>query len=419
MSLTRRTARRAGGVLSALLVVLSPLALVGSAGSVHAAAAGGPAGPPQQVAIDWQRIAMRTVYTEPATALPPPVGAIYIAFTSVAVHDAVKASHGLGTPTARAAIAQAAHDTLLAYFPASKTNLDRDLAASLATVPNGRGETQGVRIGRASAAAMVASRIGDGRNDATVVYDKPKLPGFWQPPTGGAMAFAWLAYMRQIVPTAPVAVGGPDPLTSTEYAEDFNEVRLIGSANSKTRTQAQTDVANFFAANMIPVYRDALCRVLEQEPLSLYRTTQLFARIDASVVNAFIQTWNLKLNVGFWRPFQAIAGANTDLNPDTAVEDNWTPLVPNPSYSDYTSGHAAATSPMAEVIRQTLGEDTALTLRLQTPAGVLVRPYANLAALEDDAFHARIWGGLHFRKAMEDGYFIGHETARRVMQVLD
>lgn len=47
--------------------------------------------------------------------------------------------------------------------------------------------------------------------------------------------------------------------------------------------------------------------------------------------------------------------------------------------------------------------------------GSLTRSYATLTALEHDALHARIWGGLHFRDAMEDGYYLGHTTAQRVM----
>ncbi len=94
----------------------------------------------------------------------------------------------------------------------------------------------------------------------------------------------------------------------------------------------------------------------------------------------------------------------------------WIPLVPNPAYSDYTTGrHGAATSPFAQVLRQTLGDDTPLTLR--TPAGV-TRHYDTLTALESDALNARIWGGLHFRDAMEDGYYLGHTTADRVIRAI-
>jgi hypothetical protein len=128
-------------------------------------------------------------------------------------------------------------------------------------------------------------------------------------------------------------------------------------------------------------------------------------------VTAFIRTWRLKYDIGFWRPFQAIAAADTDGNPNTSAQPGWAPLIPNPPYSDYTSGHAAATSPFAEVLRRTLGNDTPLLLK----SGGVERSYATLSALERDALHARIWGGLHFRDAMEDGYRLGHVVASQVM----
>ena len=119
--------------------------------------------------------------------------------------------------------------------------------------------------------------------------------------------------------------------------------------------------------------------------------------------------------MGFWRPFQAIAGALTDGNPATNLHpgtEPWAPLLANPAYSDYTSGHGSATSPFAQALHRTLGDHTTLVLK----AGELTRTYTSLSALEHDALHARIWGGLHFRTAMEDTYDLGHRTANRVMR---
>jgi hypothetical protein len=48
----------------------------------------------------------------------------------------------------------------------------------------------------------------------------------------------------------------------------------------------------------------------------------------------------------------------------------------------------------------------------------MTRHYASLTELEHDALNARIWGGLHFRDAMEDGYYLGHTTADRVIQAI-
>jgi hypothetical protein len=126
-----------------------------------------------------------------------------------------------------------------------------------------------------------------------------------------------------------------------------------------------------------------------------------------------IRCWSLKRDIGFWRPSQAIAGADQDGNPGTAVEPGWAPLVPNPNYSDYVSGHASLTGPAVEVIRHTLGEHTPLELR--SVSSPTPRVYPTLSEIEHDAFNARIWSGLHFRRAMEHGYDIAHRTAQGVM----
>jgi hypothetical protein len=63
------------------------------------------------------------------------------------------------------------------------------------------------------------------------------------------------------------------------------------------------------------------------------------------------------------------------------------------------------------VVRRVLGEATALEVRSTTAA----RTYAHLSEIEFDALHARIWGGLHYRKAMTDTYDMGHRTASRVL----
>ena len=46
------------------------------------------------------------------------------------------------------------------------------------------------------------------------------------------------------------------------------------------------------------------------------------------------------------------------------------------------------------------------------------RAYATLSQVEHEAFHARIWGGLHFRDAMVDGYALGRESARRAVRLI-
>jgi len=201
---------------------------------------------------------------------------------------------------------------------------------------------------------------------------------------------------------------------SSAYATDYDEVRRLGSTSSAERTPEQTATAVFYNSNSATAVSDALVRFLEGSPLDFLTTARLFAMVHGAMTDSVIRCWGLKRDVGYWRPSQAIAGADADGNGATMPEAGWQPLVPNPPYSDYVSGHGSLTGPAVEVIRRVLGEHTRLEIRsVNSPTP---RVYDHLSELELEAFHARIWSGLHFRKAMVDAYEMAHGTAQRVMR---
>jgi hypothetical protein len=151
--------------------------------------------------------------------------------------------------------------------------------------------------------------------------------------------------------------------------------------------------------------------------LSIRRTTRLFAVMYGAMADSVIATFRLKYQIAFWRPEAAIRRAAEDGNPATAADATWEPLLPNPAYSDYVSGHAGITAPAAEVLRMLLGDRTPLVL--ENGATRERRTYATLSALESDALNSRVWGGFHFRDAMDDGYLLGHRTARQALRLID
>ncbi|HEX4688473.1 MAG TPA: vanadium-dependent haloperoxidase [Nocardioides sp.] len=416
---------RALGCAASLALAL-PLALAGPAALEGASATGKPndGSSATPVLFEWQRIALTTVFP-PAPPTPIPVGTLYLGFTSLAVNDAVQTSLQRGHTSVKAAIAQAAHDVLAEYFPTATASLDASLSNTLASVESSTSRDKGVRIGRSAAADMIASRADDGRNDTSVTFDLPPGPGVWTPPPTGMLA-PWLGYVTPLVPTRPVATGTPDALTSAVYAADFDEVKRIGSltASPADRSDHDTETAKFFTTNILIAYQDALLRYLETHPLGVSTSARLLATINGSTGNAVIQTWRLKRELGFWRPNQAIIGADSDDNPATVADPAWQPLnvslppfAPNPPYPDYTSGHAALTSSFAQSVRNYLGD--AVPLELHSSVTGTDRTYATLSSLESDAFMSRIWLGIHFRHAMDDGYSLGHRTANRVTAMLE
>ncbi len=93
------------------------------------------------------------------------------------------------------------------------------------------------------------------------------------------------------------------------------------------RSQAQTDTSRFFSANAATMVGDALVRYLETHPESLEDTAWMFAAIHGAMTDSIIKCWQLKRDVGFWRPVEAIPQAGEDGNLDTQPEAGWTPLL--------------------------------------------------------------------------------------------
>ena len=166
----------------------------------------------------------------------------------------------------------------------------------------------------------------------------------WQPATaGGDMLGAWIGSLRHLVVKKHVEVDGPDALTSSAYTTQFEEVKSLGRNTSTTRTEAQRQTALFFNANVGSQLGDALIRYLERHPMSLSDTARLFAAVHAAQTDSLIQCWRLKRDVGLLAPAPGDPGRRSRRQSrDDPATGTWTPLIPNPPYSDYVSGHGCA-----------------------------------------------------------------------------
>ena len=218
------------------------------------------------------------------------------------------------------------------------------------------------------------------------------------------MAVPWYGFVDRVVGGRPVVVDGPDPVGSAAYRADLAEVQADGRAGADADKAA---TATFFNVPGFALYRNALIAYLRAHPQGLSDTTHLFADLDRATAEAMRQTWRHKFTEGFWRPIAAIT--SDDADPLTQPVPGWTSVLPLPPYPDWPSGHGTLTSAFAETVRCHLG-DIPLTLN---GAGD-PRTFTSLTAMEHEAFMSRIWGGIHFRDAMEDAYLIGHTVARQV-----
>ena len=320
--------RRLATTLTILLAgaLLSPAA--GSAARPAVPVAAPP--DPSTVVLDWERTLLDTVY---GPSLPPitpvPLGVPLLGYTSNAMYDGLNRAARVGGSQS-AAVAQAAHDVLLAYFPADP-DLGPALDASLGPIPDGPAKTKGINAGAAAARAMV-DRVEDPRlNPDGFVYDKAAAPGVW-PATTASFVGPWLGFMDKLVVKRPIKVDGPDPVTSAAYAFDYQEVKNVGASTGADRTARQTEVAQFFNGTPPVIYGTGLIEHLTADPLTLRQTARLFAVMHGAMTDSVITCWRLKYD-GFWRPFQAIHHvpgdpATDDGNPATVPDPTWTGSSP-------------------------------------------------------------------------------------------
>jgi hypothetical protein len=362
--------------------------------------------------LQWNEVLLDAIRADRTS---PPLAARNMAIVHVAVYDAVNAIEQTHQPyavarhappgaSAEAAVAAAAHRTLVELFPAQRGTFDAALADSLATIPDGPGENKGVALGRSVAQQLLAFRRHDGA-DASVEYTIGTDPGDWQPTPP--------AFLPPLSPQWPgvkpfAMTGGdqfrpppPPALSSEEYAAAFAEVKEIGAADSATRTAEQTEIAWFWVNGpgtaTPPGHWNEVAQVVAQSAgNTLAENARLFALLNIAVADAGISCWEAKYEFNFWRPVTAIRAADTDGNPDTEADPTWSSLIPTPPFAAYTSGHSTFSAAAATVLAGFFGDDAFnFTLASETPAAA-DRSYSGFWQAAEESGVSRIYGGIHW-----------------------
>jgi PAP2 superfamily/RTX calcium-binding nonapeptide repeat (4 copies) len=380
--------------------------------------------------LQWNDIALDAIRTIPT---PPPRAARALAIVQAAVYDAVNAidrTHQvyavdvLASPLAsrEAAVAAAAHTSLVSLFPARQAVFDAALATALGTIAAGSAKNQGVQLGQNVAQQMLALRANDGAN-ASVAYTPGTDPGDWQP-TPPAFAAALLPQWPDVTPFAMTSGSQFSPdnipaLASAEYAAAFDEVKELGSATSATRTADQTNIALFWANGggtaTPPGHLNMLAQVVaEAEGNSLAENARLFASLNVAMADAAIMAWEAKFDTDFWRPVTGIRAADSDGNPATTQDAAWTPLIATPPFPSYVSGHSSFSGAAAAVLIDFFGSDNiAFTLASENPS-VPARSFTSFSQAAQESADSRLYGGIHWRFDNEDGLTAGEQLGQFV-----
>ena len=378
------------------------------------------------VVLDWNGIMLNTIGAE-----NPFAQTRFAAITHTAVFEAVNSITGdyepyLGTinappgASAKAAAVAAAHIVLKNYFPSSAVNLDLARATSLAAIPDGQAKDDGIAVGEAAAASMIANRASDGSAVPEFYMPPSANPGEWQPtpplcPPAGGVLLHW----RNLTPFAirkadQFRSSPPPPLTSNKYSKAYNEVKVVGELNSTARPQDRTDVARFATAGAARIWNQAVSQASAAQGKSLSENARAFALLNMAINDGLISVMDTKYHYVFWRPYTAIRAGDTDGNRKTDPDVAWMTFIDTPCFPSYPSAHASASyaaRTIAEKIFGSKGHD--ITLSHPNFPDVILH-YSKFSQMTDDIDDARVYGGIHFRFDQEAGARQGRQVGTYV-----
>ena len=380
-------------------------------------------GKPGDVIIQWNLITLKTAKIAKQNSN---LASRTAAIEAIAVYDAVNSIKHFGTPyhyynastgraSAQAAVAQAAHDVLVNYFPDQKPSLDSALTNSLQGITDGPVEN-GKKIGAAAAADIIALRANDGSSPLTTYAGPEKaVVGAYRPTPGkfapgidvewGSVKPFLLKNSKQFLPEPPPAIG------SDEYKKALAEVAEIGQIKSTKRTEDQTNIAQFYKQDAELTVNEGLRELAASHGTSLEENALIFALTDIAEADARIEVWGGKYGYLFWRPVTAL-----NAEADGSVKDytKWTPLITTPAHPSYPSGHSATVTAGYEVLKKFFGDKNRLELHTTTP-GEPACIVESLSVIEWENGYSRIYGGIHYAFENSAAQSIGRKVAGYVL----
>jgi len=312
-----------------------------------------------------------------------------------------------------AAIAAASRTVLLHEAPTLKDRIESAYARILATIAAGDARTRGVGIGERAAADALAKHSDDIGNIEP--YRPLTSPGVYVPTTfplgyGFAQHRPW--FMKSAAQFRP---GPPPALTSTLWARDYNEIKVIGSATSKVRTPEQNAIAQFWATALPDVHMGIVHSVDIAPGREVTRNARLYAAVTAALNDAEIAVLEAKYHYNFWRPITAIRNGDRDGNPATERDPDWTPLIATPLHPEYPCAHCVIASTIATVIRAEVGRGPLPTLMsISNSAPGVSRQWTRTEDVVKEVSEARILDGVHYRNSTEVGNRMGAQVGALV-----
>ena len=265
--------------------------------------------------------------------------------------------------------------------------------------------------------AMVLQRVNNDNffKTRSLVYQVPSNinnPSFWtatsatldplEPYWGTIKCFA-------MADGAACTIRSTIPFNTTRGSAFYNQAKEVATTTSSL-SQSQKNIALWWAdgggTSTPPGHWRGIAGIMaDKNNLGLGETAQMYAMLSVGMADAFISCWNEKYRINLLRPLsyirQYIPG-----------NQNWSSFIGTPPFPEYPSGHSVASGAAADILGKIFGKNVSFTDNTNIGFGFQPRNFQSFSQAADEAAMSRLYGGIHYREAIENGLKQGQEVSK-------
>ncbi len=139
------------------------------------------------------------------------------------------------------------------------------------------------------------------------------------------------------------------------------------------------------------------------------RTVFAYTKTSIAIADAFISCWDEKYRSNLVRPETLI---------NKYLDNDWKPILQTPPFPEYTSGHSVVSGAASTVLTNVFGDHFNFLDDTETTYGLPIRPFASFNEAAQEAAMSRMYGGIHYRSAVELGIGQGVKIGDLVNETL-
>ncbi len=236
-------------------------------------------------------------------------------------------------------------------------------------------------------------------------YELTKGPAHWMPTNliiqqQKPLLPYWGKNRTFVMPEGTSCALPPPPEYSEDKNSEFYKQALEVYEAKLNSTPEHRAIARFWAddamLSMTPPghWISIALQIFKRDNVELDKSVDVLVRLGVAEADAFIGCWQAKYQYDLVRPISYIR---------RVIDPKWEPLLNTPPFPEYPSGHSTQSGASAAVLTNLFGENFAFQDETGKPAGLAPRSFTSFWEAANDAGLSRLYGGIHFRAAIERG----------------